>query len=53
MQEPHKRGDIAFAGKDAAAFVATLDLDRPTRIEVTGEGPLKFPKSIQRVIRIR
>ena len=50
---PHKRGDIVFAGKDAATFVAIPDLQRPTRVEVTGEGALKCPKSVQRVTRIR
>jgi hypothetical protein len=51
MKDPHKQGDIVFDGKDAAAFVVNLDIDRPTRIAVTGSGPLKFPKSIQRVMK--
>lgn len=42
MEEPH------YSSRPAAAFTATLDLLRPTLVEVTAEGPLAYPASSQR-----
>lgn len=50
MGTPHLRSDAkVFASPTAQAFVANLQLRRPTRIEVVAEGPLAFPASRQRV----
>jgi hypothetical protein len=48
MRRPRARG-AGIATADAAAYTATLDLDRPTRVEVIAEGPLGHPRSIGRV----
>ena len=42
MEEPH------YSSRPAAAFTTTLDLLRPTLVEVTAEGPLAYPASSQR-----
>ncbi len=42
MEEPH------YSSRPAAAYTATLDLLRPTLIEVAAEGPLAYPASSQR-----
>lgn len=49
MVEPHARfGQEYAAGEGTAAFVATVDIDRPTMVEVSAVGPLKFPEAQQR-----
>lgn len=40
MRRPHERGATVYGTSDAAAFRATLDLDGPTVVKVTAEGPL-------------
>lgn len=49
MQEPRTRGSVVYGTENAASFRATLDLDRPTRVEITAEGPLGYPQAMQRV----
>ena len=39
MQQPHTRG-TPVATPDAAAYTATIDIDRPTHVAVTAYGPL-------------
>ena len=48
MESPRKRGDKVFDDPDAAGFLATLMLERPTVVEVTAVGPLGAPQSSQR-----
>lgn len=48
MEEPRKRG-VPLATEDAAAFHATIDLERPRRIEVSAFGPLIYPAAANRV----
>jgi hypothetical protein len=45
MEEPR------YSSRPAAAFATTLDLLRPTLIEVSAEGPLAYPASAQRVAK--
>lgn len=40
VREPHVRGEAVYGGEGTAAFTADLELDRPTRVRVTAEGPL-------------
>ena len=49
MQEPRTRGGVVYGTENAASFRATLDLERPTRVEIAAEGPLKYPQAMQRV----
>jgi len=48
MQEPHARGTTVYDTPNAASYVATLLLERPTVVEVTAEGPLSAPQAMQR-----
>jgi hypothetical protein len=48
MERPRRRGR-ALATEGAAAFRATLDLERPRRIEVSAYGPLVYPDAANRV----
>lgn len=45
VREPWIRGDDRFDTEGAAAFRATLDLDRPTRVTIRARGPLGHPTS--------
>lgn len=49
MQTPRERRATVYGTPGAAAFTATLDLTSPTRVEITAEGPLKYPQAMQRV----
>lgn len=49
MQEPQTRGAIVYGTEGAAAFRATILLERPTQVEIVAEGPLKYPQAMQRV----
>jgi hypothetical protein len=42
MDEP------VYSGRPAASFSTTLELTRPTLVEITAEGPLAYPKALQR-----
>ena len=48
METPRGRGQ-PLSTKGDAAFRATVDLDRPRRVEVSAEGPLEYPGSANRV----
>jgi hypothetical protein len=45
MQEPR------YASRAAASFRATLDLDRPTWVDISVSGPLAYPTAVQRASR--
>lgn len=49
MKEPRVRGESILTTPGAAAFSAKIDLERPTRVEITAEGPLKYPQAVERV----
>lgn len=48
MQEPRERGAVVYGTEGAAFYRAIVLLDRPTRVEIAAEGPLKYPQAIQR-----
>jgi len=48
MVRPRKREDKVFDDPNAAGFLATLLLEKPTVVEVTAVGPLGSPQSTQR-----
>lgn len=43
MRDPVERGESVYDTEGAAGYTATLMLHRPTRVEVTAEGPLAAP----------
>ncbi len=48
MQTPREHIEQIYSAKGTASFVATLSLTRPTLVEVSGEGPLKFLQAKRR-----
>ncbi len=51
MVDPRVRGGTVFDTEGAAGFVATLELERPTMIEIAVEGPLGSPGATQRATK--
>ena len=48
MVAPHARGGLVYGAGDAGSFVATIDHEHPTWVEVAAEGALGFPQSTAR-----
>jgi hypothetical protein len=48
VREPNIRGSNRFESNSPANYTAMLDIDKPTIVEITAEGPLGFPQSIQK-----
>src|ERR1700730_1112251 len=48
IEKPHVRGEKIYDTPGASGFLAVLNLDRPTVVEVTAEGPLGSPEATQR-----
>jgi hypothetical protein len=49
MRTPHVMEEPIYSSRPSAAFNATLELRRPTLVEITAEGPLAYPAATQRV----
>lgn len=47
MRQPHERGATLYDVPGAAKYETTLELDEPTRVRVTAEGPLDYPQAVQ------
>lgn len=47
VREPRVRGEDPFDTPDAAHFTATLELDEPTLVVVTAEGPVEPAHAVQ------
>jgi len=48
IEKPHVRGEQIYDTPGASGFLAVLNLERPTVVEVTAEGPLGSPDATQR-----
>ncbi|MDR4479764.1 MAG: hypothetical protein R3B37_08495 [Nitrospira sp.] len=48
MRTPHLMDEPVYSGRPAASFTATLELTRPTLVQITAEGPLAYPQALQR-----
>lgn len=48
MRTPHLMNEPVYSGRSAASFTTTLELARPTLVEITAEGPLAYPNALQR-----
>jgi hypothetical protein len=51
MRTPRVMQEPRYASRAAASFHATLDLDRPTWVEISVSGPLAYPTAVQRASR--
>ena len=47
MRTPHLMEEPVYSARAAAAFTTTLELRKPTLVEITAEGPLAHPASMQ------
>ena len=48
MRTPHLMNEPVYSGRAAASFTTTLELARPTLVEIAAEGPLAYPSALQR-----
>jgi hypothetical protein len=48
MQTPRLQTEQIYSLKDTAAFTTELRLTKPTLVEITGEGPLNYPRTKRR-----
>ena len=47
MRTPHLMEEPVYSARPAAAFVSTVELRKPTLVEIMAEGPLGHPASMQ------
>lgn len=47
MRTPHLMEEPVYSARPSAAFTTTLKLDKPTLVEITAQGPLGHPASMQ------
>jgi hypothetical protein len=48
MRTPHMMEEPIYSSRPSAAFTTTLQLHRPTLVEISAEGPLAYPTALQR-----
>ncbi len=48
MRTPHMMEEPIYSTRPSAAFTTTLQLQKPTLVEISAEGPLAYPAAIQR-----
>ena len=48
MRTPHLMNEPVYSGRPAASFTTTVELARPTLVEIAAEGPLAYPSALQR-----
>lgn len=51
MTDAHVRNGEPYSGETAASFVATVDIDAPTVVEIAASGPLKYPQAMQKATK--
>jgi hypothetical protein len=51
MRQPRARGAAVYDTPGAAGFLATVNLSRPTVVEIIAEGPLNAPQAKQRAAK--
>jgi hypothetical protein len=49
MRTPHIMEEPIYSSRPSAAFTTTLELSKPTLVEITAEGPLSYPASAQKI----
>lgn len=48
VKEPVKRGENRFPGDSPAVYQDVIELSKPTVVEISAEGPLGYPHSMQK-----
>lgn len=49
MRTPHMMEEPIYSTRPSAAFTTTLELQRPTLVEISAEGPLGYPAALQKI----
>jgi hypothetical protein len=48
MRTPHMMEEPVYSTRPSASFTTTLELQKPTLVEISAEGPLAYPAALQR-----
>ncbi|HEX6726878.1 MAG TPA: hypothetical protein VF078_05955, partial [Nitrospira sp.] len=48
MRTPHLMEEPIYSSRPSAAFTATLELQKPTLVQISAEGPLAYPAALQK-----
>lgn len=48
MRTPHMMEEPIYSSRPSAAFTTTLELQKPTLVEISAEGPLAYPASLHK-----
>lgn len=48
MRTPHLMEEPIYSSRPSAAFTTTLELQKPTLVEISAEGPLAYPAALQK-----
>jgi len=48
MRTPHMMEEPIYSSRPSAAFITTLELQKPTVVDISAEGPLAYPASMQK-----
>lgn len=48
MRTPHMMEEPIYSSRPSAAFITTVELQKPTLVEISAEGPLAYPASLQK-----
>lgn len=51
MRTPRMMEEPIYSSRPSAAFTTTLDLQQPTLVEVSAEGPLAYPAALQKACK--
>ena len=51
VSDPPERGETRYDTQGAASFLAILQLERPTWVDITAYGPMDAPESMQRTTK--
>lgn len=48
MRTPHMMEEPIYSSRPSAVFTTTLELQKPTLVEISAEGPLAYPTALQK-----
>lgn len=48
MRTPHMMEEPIYSSRPSAAFTTTVELQKPTLVDISAEGPLAYPASLQK-----
>jgi hypothetical protein len=48
MRTPHLMEEPIYSSRPSASFITTLELQKPTVVDISAEGPLAYPASMQK-----